>query len=65
MSSNAITKAGATTAVVVGAGQVGISVFGGSAAAVSAATVIAATGGAVAVVFVGYGFYKWLSSSSS
>lgn len=46
-----------------GAG-VAVGVAGASVTAASAATVIVATGGAVALVFIGYGAYRWLTSDA-
>jgi len=54
-----------TLIVAAGTGGVALKVAGASTAALSGATVIAATGGAAAVVLVGYGVYKWLSKDGS
>lgn len=40
-----------------------VSVVGPSVGAINAATIIAATGGAAALVLVGYGLYRWLSKN--
>jgi len=50
-------------AIQVTTGGIALATAGASAGAVSAATVIAATGGAAAVVLVGYGIYQSLSAS--
>lgn len=55
-------QAGKVLVQVGGAGGVTLAVIGASGGAISAATIIAATAGGAAVVFVGWGIYKFLAT---